>query len=94
MNEVDKVKELVRIMRDPNTDEQTQLDCATQILDMCDPVYVGDLARNALFDLLEGLKEDLTNATDPEVRRRIELQIEEVELARLAYIQRITGGEA
>lgn len=94
MNEVDRVKELVRIMRDPDTDEQTKLDCADEILDMCDPEYIADLARNALFDALEGLKEDAANATDPEAKHRIEQQIEHIELARLTYIQRVTDDDS
>ncbi|MNR68977.1 hypothetical protein D3C85_1938970 [compost metagenome] len=60
---------------------------------MCDPEYVADLARDVTFDLLEGLREDARTTNDPEIRRQIEQQINQIEQARQAYIRRVTGDE-
>ena len=88
-----RVRELMRIMRDPSTDDQTRLDCISELLDMCDPERVAELARLDAFDALEVMKNLARTAKDPEVRRQAEQAVEQAEWARQAHIRKVTGDE-
>lgn len=96
MNEFDedRARELKRVMNDPNTDEQTKLDCADELHDMCGRERVEEFAQLDAYDALEVMKNLAKTATAPEVRRQAAQSVEQYERAREAQIRKVTGDDA
>lgn len=90
----DKARQLKRVMDDPDTDEQTQLDCADELRDMCGRERVEEFAQLDAYDALEVMKHLAKTATDPEVRRQAAQSVEQYERAREAHIRKVTGDHA
>jgi hypothetical protein len=89
----DRARKLKLVMDDPSTDAQARINCADELLDMFDREHVAELARLDAYDALETMKELARTAKDPEVRRRAAHSVEDFELAQLAHIQKMTGGD-
>lgn len=94
MNEFEAwVRTLIQLARDPETDPKVRAAADAELHDIAGPDAGRELAQLEAFDALEKLKELARSAKDPEVRRDAKQAVEQYELAREAYIRKVTGNE-